>query len=53
MKTKKFESISEKAARLKANSRVIIIGHGKVLVIGDDDTYKVEKHGLNWSCTCK
>lgn len=53
MKTEQLESIPEKAARLKNNSRVIIIGREKVLVIGDTDTHKVEKKGLKWACDCR
>ena len=53
MKKSKFESIQEKATRLREHRRVIVIGHTRVLVIGDHDTYIVAKEGLKWTCDCK
>ena len=53
MNCKRSESIIEKAERLKANSRVIIIRKELALVIGDHDTHKVTKLGLKWACDCK
>ena len=53
MNCKQTESVIEKAERLKATSRVIIIRKELALVIGDSDTYKVTKHGDQWSCDCK
>lgn len=52
MKNKQTESIQEKADRLRENHRVIVVGHEKVLVIGDNDTYLVQKKGITWSCDC-
>lgn len=53
MKKANFESIQEKANRLREHRRVIVIGYKRVLVIGDHDTYIVAKKGPNWSCDCK
>ena len=44
--------ISAKADRLCNNHRVILLGHGKALVIGDHDTYDVIKLSFRWSCNC-
>ena len=48
-----YESTIDKAVRLIENHRVILTGFGTGLVIGDHDTYQVEKKGLHWSCDCK
>ena len=48
-----YESTTDKALRLIENHRVILTGFGTALVIGDNDTYKVTKHGDQWSCDCK
>jgi hypothetical protein len=40
MNCRQSESVIEKAERLKATSRVIIIRKELALVIGDNDTYK-------------
>ena len=45
------ETVTEKADRLKANCRVILVGQNRALVIGDTDTYQVEKP-QRWTCTC-
>ena len=43
-------SISAKADRLCNSHRVILLGLGKALVIGDHDTYDVIKLSYRWSC---
>jgi predicted nucleic acid-binding Zn finger protein len=48
-----YESTTDKALRLSENHRVILTGFVMALVIGDNDTYQVEKNGLQWSCDCK
>lgn len=48
-----YETTKDKANRLIENHRVILTGFGTALVIGDHDTYKVEKKGLHWTCDCK
>lgn len=53
MKPTNYESIPDKAQRLKANFRVILVRAGLALVIGDHGTYKVEKGCSRWSCDCK
>ena len=53
MKNLKAETVQEKADRLRNNHRVIVVGHEKVLVIGESDTYLVQKQGINWTCDCK
>lgn len=53
MSQRNYETTKDKAARLIENHRVILTGFGTGLVIGDHDTYQVEKKGLHWSCDCK
>ena len=53
MKNLKAETVQEKADRLRKNHRVIVVGHEKVLVIGESDTYLVQKQGISWTCDCK
>ena len=53
MNCRQSESITEKAERLRANSRVIVIRNELAIVIGDHDTHKVTKQGPKWSCDCK
>ena len=48
-----LKSIQEKADRLKQNYRVILLGPGQALVIGDHDTYDVIKLSYRWSCNCQ
>lgn len=46
------QAISAKADRLCNSHRVILLGPGKALVIGDHDTYDVIKLSYRWSCNC-
>jgi hypothetical protein len=46
------KSITDKADRLKKNYRVILLGPGQALVIGDHDTYDVTRLSFRWSCNC-
>ena len=46
------KTITDKAERLKKNYRVILLGPGQALVIGDHDTYDVTKLSYRWSCNC-
>ena len=48
----KRRAISDKADRLCASHRVILLGAGKALVIGDHDTYDVVKLSFRWTCNC-
>lgn len=45
-------TVSLKADRLVQNHRVILFGPNQAVVIGDHDTYTVEKRVQAWSCTC-
>jgi len=47
-----LKTISEKADRLQQNHRVILLGPGQALVIGDHDTYDVTMLSYRWSCNC-
>ena len=47
-----LKTIKEKADRLKQNYRVILLGPGQALVIGDHDTYDVTRLSFRWSCNC-
>lgn len=47
-----LKTIREKADRLKQNYRVILLGPGQALVIGDHDTYDVTMLSYRWSCNC-
>ena len=46
------KTITDKAERLKKNYRVILLGPGQALVIGDHDTYDLTKLSYRWSCNC-
>ena len=48
-----YESTNDKALRLLENHRVILTGFQKAVVIGDHQTYLVEKKGDIWTCDCK
>lgn len=52
MHTKNYETTSEKADRLKNSFRVILTGFDQALVIGDHDTYTVDRVGHRWRCSC-
>ena len=52
MKHLKRETVAEKAFRLKTNHRVIILGGDSAIVIGDHDTYGVNRLGSCWFCSC-
>ena len=43
---------SEKADRLVHNHRVILLGLGKAVVIGDHDTYDLVRINAQWRCSC-
>ena len=47
-----LKTIKEKANRLKQNYRVILLGPGQALFIGDPDTYDVTRLSFRWSCNC-
>ena len=46
------KTVTDKADRLKKNYRVILMGPGQALVIGDHDTYDVTNLPFRWSCNC-
>lgn len=48
----KTDSIAEKATRLYQSHRVILLGPGHALVIGDHDTYSACNLGRRWLCNC-
>lgn len=52
MKYLKRETVAEKAYRLKSNHRVILLEPDSAIVIGDHDTYGVNRLGSCWFCSC-
>ena len=46
------ESRTTKAERLRQNHRVVLLNHGKAVVIGDHNTYDLIKLGQKWRCSC-
>ncbi len=51
--TSQHETISQKADRLVGNYRVIVTGLAQAMVIGDHDTYQVDKFQGRWRCNCR
>lgn len=46
------DGVSDKAGRLCKSHRVILLGPGRALVIGDHDTYSLCNLGKRWLCNC-
>ncbi|MBI3927188.1 MAG: SWIM zinc finger family protein [Armatimonadetes bacterium] len=49
---KSRETVPEKASRISSNFRVIQLDSFRALVIGDHDTYSLNKLGAGWTCDC-